>query len=462
VAVAGLVLQNRYRLDAHIASGGVGEVWASTDLLLARTVAVKVLRPEHAGDGELLTRFRAEAHYAGGLSHPNIAQVYDFYEAPPPGQVYLVMEFVDGASLAWLLADGPLEPARTMDIIAQAARGLDAAHQAGVLHRDVKPGNLLIRSDGLVKLSDFGIARSARSTPVTQTGYLPGTPVYMAPERGTGTGATTASDLYSLGIVAYECLTGQVPFVGSPLEVALAHVERELPPLPPDVPAPVAALVADLTSKDPAARPSAADVAVRADRVRAQLSGAAPDATGILEFPPVPVAGESAAPARSLTPRFSRRVVLAPLALSGIAAVGLISWMLAARSAPNTPLSPNPAATAGPGHHHPRRAGVASPGAAAAVPVTSRSPRPRASRTSPAPSPSAIPTSSPTAGPSPTPSPSLSPTPSPSPTAPAQTPSPSSTAPAETRSPSSTAPAQTPPPSSSPPVAGPAGSHPAD
>jgi eukaryotic-like serine/threonine-protein kinase len=462
VAVAGLVLQNRYRLDAHIASGGVGEVWASTDLLLNRTVAVKFLRPEHAGDPELLTRFRAEAHHAGTLSHANIAQVYDYYEAPPPGQVYLVMEFVDGASLAWLLADGPLEPARTLDIIAQAARGLDAAHEAGVLHRDVKPGNLLIRHDGLVKLSDFGIARSARSTPVTRTGFLPGTPVYMAPERGTGVGTTPASDVYSLGIVAYECLTGRVPFVGGALEVALAHVEQELPPLPPTVPPSVAALVADLTSKDPAARPSAADVAAWADELRAQLSGS-PDATGVLDFPPVPAAEGSASPARP-TSRFSRPVVIAPLALSGIAAIGLIAWVLAVGSAPTTHPSPNPAATAGPGHHSPRRGQAAVPAQAtpAAAPVASHSPRPRASRsTSPAASPSAVPTSSPTAGSSPTPQPSPGPSPSSSPTAPANTPPPSQTTPSPAATPAVTPAAGSTTPSSTATPTAPASSSPA-
>jgi serine/threonine-protein kinase len=414
----------------------MGEVWASTDLLLARTVAVKLLRPEHAGDEELLARFRAEAVQAGAVSHPNIAQVFDFYEEPPSELIYLVMEFVDGPSLARLLADGSLDPAHTMDIISQAARGLDAAHQAGVLHRDVKPGNLLVRGDGLVKLSDFGIARSVGSAPVTRTGFLPGTPAFMAPERATGTGATTASDVYSLGIVAYECLTGQLPFQGSALEVAMAHVERELPPLPPTVPAPVAALVADLTSKDPAARPSAAEAACAAARVRDRLSKAL-EGSGTLGFPAVPAAVTRgrAAHARSLTARTTRRSVLAPLALSGIAVVGLIGWMMAAaRTAPTAPSSPVPAATSGPGHPHTHPAPVRVPpgGAATMTPAASRSPRPRVSQNvaaapspSAIPTPSSVPTPSPTAAPpTPTPPPTPDPTPSATPTAPAVTPPP--------------------------------------
>jgi eukaryotic-like serine/threonine-protein kinase len=271
----GHVLRDRYRLDEHIAVGGMGEVWQGTDLVLDRKVAVKLLRPEHAEDSELLARFRAEARLAGLLSHPNIAQVYDFREAASPEPAHLVMEFVEGRSLARLLDDGPLEPARAMDIVAQAARGLAAAHRAGLVHRDIKPGNLLVRDDGLVKVTDFGIARADSATPLTQTGQLPGTPGYMAPERAAGAVATPATDLYSLGVVAHQCLTGRPPFAGDALAVVLAHMEREMPPLPAAVPAGVAALVADLTRKDPRERPlSAEEVAAEAERLRAEAEGA--------------------------------------------------------------------------------------------------------------------------------------------------------------------------------------------
>ncbi len=190
VGVSGLVLRGRYRLDELIASGGMGEVWRGTDLAIDRRVAIKVLLPEHADDEDGVARFRAEAHHAGSLSHPNIAQVFDYGEAQPPEPGYLVMELVEGLSLTRILDDGPLPPGDVMDVIAQAARGLAAAHHAGLVHRDIKPGNLLVRADGLVKITDFGIAHAVGETPVTQPvtqpGMLIGTPAYLAPERITG------------------------------------------------------------------------------------------------------------------------------------------------------------------------------------------------------------------------------------------------------------------------------------
>ena len=180
-----------------------------------------------------LTRFRAEARHAGRLSHPGIAQVYDYAEATKRSPAFLVMELVDGPSLAEVLASsGPLDPGRTADVIAQAAAALQAAHTAGVLHRDVKPGNLLLARDGQVKVTDFGIAQSPWSEELTGTGALIGTMGYLAPERVSGAAATPAADLYALGIVGYECLTGQRPFLGEPLQVALAHRDQPLPPVP--------------------------------------------------------------------------------------------------------------------------------------------------------------------------------------------------------------------------------------
>jgi len=250
----------------------MGEVWHGTDLALSRAVAVKLLHPEHASRPDGLARFRAEAQHAGSLSHPNIAQVYDYCEPAPPDPAYLVLELVDGPSLARHLDDGPLSPARTLDVIEQAASGLAAAHRSGLLHRDIKPGNLLLSGDGLIKITDFGIARAAGSAVHTRTGALAGTPAYLAPERFGGAPATPATDLYALGVVAHQCLTGQVPFAGDPLVVALAHVERDMPPLPGSVPADLAALVIDLTRKDPQARPaSAIAVLARAGLVRASV-----------------------------------------------------------------------------------------------------------------------------------------------------------------------------------------------
>ena len=272
----GVTLAGRYRLEGRVARGGVGEVWRAVDLVLGRPVAVKLLRAEYAQHPEVLTRFRAEARHAGSVSHPAIAQVYDYGEAGAADSPYLVMELVDGPSLAGVLAAGPLDPADTMDVLSQAAAGLQAAHAAGLVHRDVKPGNLLVGPAGQVKITDFGIAYAAWSAPITQTGALVGTPAYLAPERIAGGPATPASDLYALGVVGYQCLTGEAPFGGMPPQAAAAHQHRTLPPLPRTVPAGVAGLILELTATDPAARPaSAGEVALRARRLRDALAGGA-------------------------------------------------------------------------------------------------------------------------------------------------------------------------------------------
>lgn len=266
-------LGGRYRLDVRIALGGMGEVWRARDELLDRPVAVKVLRPEFVDDEDFVARFRAEARSAARLSHPNIATVFDYGEATTTegGRTdtvaFLVMELVEGEPLsATLHREAPLPAARTMDMVAQAAAGLQAAHDAGVIHRDVKPGNLILRPDGVVKITDFGIARAADAVPITRTGIVMGTAHYLSPEQASGTTLTAAADVYSLGVVAYECLVGDRPFPGdNPVTVALAHREKPAPPLPGDVPGGVAALVTQMLAKDPAARPgSAGEVADRA------------------------------------------------------------------------------------------------------------------------------------------------------------------------------------------------------
>jgi eukaryotic-like serine/threonine-protein kinase len=283
---ASAVVAGRYRLEGRIAAGGMGEVWRGTDVVLGRPVAVKLLRSGCAQDPGSLARFRSEARHAASVSHPGIAQVYDYGQAEPP---YLVMELVDGPSLAQVLGGGPLDPGRVMDVVAQAAAGLDAAHRAGLVHRDIKPGNLLLGPGGQVKITDFGICRAAGSAAVTGTGELLGTPAYLAPERLAGQVATPASDLYSLGVLAWECLAGTPPFTGTPVEVALAHRTRPLPPLPAAVPADVAALVAELTAQDPLARPrGAGEVARRASRLRDAMTSRA---TLPLEGQPDPLAG---------------------------------------------------------------------------------------------------------------------------------------------------------------------------
>ena len=250
-------------------------MWRATDTVLTRPVAVKLLHAAYAHQPEARARFRAEALHAGGLAHENIARVYDYGE-PERGQCYLVMELIEGHSLDSVLADGPLDVARTMDIVAQVAAGLQAAHSAGVIHRDIKPANIMIPSEGAVRITDFGVAHSVGSVPLTATGMMVGSPAYMAPERVSGAQGGPASDLYALGVVAYECLTGARPFNGPPLEVAIAHRDRPLPPLPAWVPAEVTDFVMMLTAKDPDWRPaSASEVACQARRLREQVfSGA--------------------------------------------------------------------------------------------------------------------------------------------------------------------------------------------
>ncbi|HEX5190333.1 MAG TPA: serine/threonine-protein kinase, partial [Streptosporangiaceae bacterium] len=268
------LLGGRYELQDRIGTGGFSEVWRAHDEVLDRPVAIKLLDAKYARDPEALARFRSEAHNAGCLSHGNIARVYDFGEPDAQQPGFLVMELVDGPSLAGVLAAGPLSPAATMDIIAQAAAGLHEAHSRGLVHRDVKPGNLLLAPGG-VKVADFGISHAIDSATLTSTGIIVGSPGYVAPERASGARATPASDLYALGVVAYECLTGAPPFTGTGLEVALAHVNRPFPELPGHVPWQVAAFVFDLTSKDPALRPpDAAAVAERAAGLRDCLASA--------------------------------------------------------------------------------------------------------------------------------------------------------------------------------------------
>ena len=271
---SGLILDNRYRLDERIAAGGVGQVWKATDLLLERAVAVKLLRPEYADHPETLERFRKEAKNAGALNNPHVAQVYDYGPVGPGGSPYLVMEFVDGPSLADLLVVDPIEPHRALDVIAQAADGLAAAHKVGVIHRDIKPGNILISSEGQVKVTDFGIAHAAGQVPVTGPGLVMGTTQYMAPERIAGNPGTAASDLYALGIVLHECLTGVPPHDGTAAEVMAAHLYLPLPALPANVPPELDVLVDRLTTKDPARRISdARELADVAARLRDAIGG---------------------------------------------------------------------------------------------------------------------------------------------------------------------------------------------
>ncbi|HEY2442802.1 MAG TPA: serine/threonine-protein kinase [Streptosporangiaceae bacterium] len=288
----GTQLSKRYRLTERIAAGGMGEVWRGVDELLGRPVAVKLMAATHANDEQFRARFRAEARYAASLSHRGIARVFDFGESeqePPdaagrpdglpraPGLAYLVMELVAGEPLSVAIArDGARSVDAALDLIEQSARALQAAHTAGIVHRDIKPGNMLITPDGQVKITDFGIARALVASHLTQSGVVMGTAQYVSPEQASGRPVTAASDLYSLGVVAYECLAGRPPFTAeTPIALALAHVSNRPPPLPDSVPPLVAALVGQMLAKDPADRPASAKVV--ADRARALRDGQVAD-----------------------------------------------------------------------------------------------------------------------------------------------------------------------------------------
>ncbi|WP_270887371.1 serine/threonine-protein kinase [Pedococcus sp. 5OH_020] len=272
----GFVLGDRYVLGARIASGGMADVWAGTDQVLQRTVAVKVMRPDTGHEELFARRFRDEAVHSAALMHTNIATLFDYGE--DDGLAFLVMELVKGEPLSLLLKRrGPLDPAEVRSLVGQAALALGVAHEARVVHRDIKPANILVRPDGLVKLTDFGIARALDAAGHTRAGEMLGTPDYISPEQALGEPATGASDLYALGVVAHEMLSGRRPFDrGTPVATALSHVNEPPPPLPDGIPGDLADLVDDCLAKDPANRPpNARAVAARLGIGEHEMAGLA-------------------------------------------------------------------------------------------------------------------------------------------------------------------------------------------
>ncbi|MFP3580938.1 protein kinase [Arthrobacter sp. SIMBA_036] len=266
---SGITLGGRFQLTSRIAIGGMGEVWKAKDQILGRIVAIKVLKEEYTGDPGFLQRFRAEARHTALLNHVGIANVFDYGEEA--GSAYLVMELVPGHPLSAILErEQVLSPDMTLSIIGQTARALAVAHAQGLVHRDIKPGNLLITPDNRVKVTDFGIARLADQVPLTQTGQVMGTAQYLAPEQATGQTATGSSDIYSLGVIGYECLSGHRPFSGeSQIAIALAQVNDAPPPLPETLPLPVRALLMSMLAKDPKNRPAnAIKLAEAAEAIR--------------------------------------------------------------------------------------------------------------------------------------------------------------------------------------------------
>jgi serine/threonine-protein kinase len=254
---AGHLLDNRYRLDERIATGGMGDVWRGTDVVLGRTVAVKVLKSSMMSDPEFAARFYGEARMMAAFRHPGVVEVYDYASAGDSLDedqcAYLVMAYVEGEPLSTRLKEaGRLPVGDTMSIVAQVADALHAAHQNGTVHRDVKPGNLIVKPTGAVILVDFGVARSNAVTSLTGVNSIVGTALYMAPEQVAKGNVTPATDIYALGAVAYHCIAGHPPFDGdNALQVALRHLDEDPPPLPPEVPVAVRELISRAMAKHP-------------------------------------------------------------------------------------------------------------------------------------------------------------------------------------------------------------------
>src|SRR5215207_7454426 len=250
---------DRYRLERRLGAGGMSTVELAFDTRLERYVAVKLLAEHLAQDSSFVARFRREALSAARLVHPNVVQVFDFGLDEETGRQFIVMEHVDGQSCAEILRDeGHLDVEDGVDVLTQACRGLDYAHRNGVVHRDVKPGNLLRSHDGMVKLADFGIAKAAEQSDITKVGSVLGTAAYLSPEQARGEPAGPASDLYALGVVSYQLLAGRLPYEAASL-TDLARLQETSPPprldeLNPDVPAPLAEAIMVALHRDPERR----------------------------------------------------------------------------------------------------------------------------------------------------------------------------------------------------------------
>lgn len=403
-------LNGRYRLHALLGQGGMAVVWDAEDLLLGRRVAVKALRPEYAADPDVIQRFRREARAAAALSHPNIVAVYDVGE--DAGTHYIVMEFVEGQTLKEFLArHGALDPSQVVQLGAQLAAAIDHAHRHGVIHRDVKPHNILLTPDLQVKVADFGIAVAVGTPTVTQAGTVWGSALYMAPEQVQGRGNSPATDIYALGVVLYEMATGVPPFQGdSPLSVALQHLEEEPTPpreINPRVPPALEATILRALAKDPASRPATASELRRelldSERLGAEMTMPVRVATqradrGVSR----PLQGAAVAPVPA-KPAPSQRAASWPLLLLGLLSGALLLGLIplgyialreaqqalgaappspAAGASPSPGASPNPTQAAGLG------------GEPTATPTL-------AARPTPTPTPSRSPTPSPTATPLP-------------------------------------------------------------
>lgn len=314
----GQIYGGRYKLISRIAIGGMGEVWQAHDQVILRDVAIKILKPEYLGDPGFLERFRTEARHAAKVNHDGIANVYDYGE--DSGSAFLVMELVPGDSLAKILErDKSLPTDKVLDIVAQTARALFAAHEEGMVHRDIKPGNLLITPDGHVKITDFGIARVADQVSLTATGQVMGTVQYLAPEQATGKQASPSTDIYSLGIVAYEALAGKRPFTGeSQMAIAMAQINETPPPLPSNIDQRVQNLILGCLAKKPNQRPESA--MVLAQRAESLMSYSPTRAVNTKV-----IAQANLTDNTTLIPTFEEPKVKKPIVWPWIALIGLVA-----------------------------------------------------------------------------------------------------------------------------------------
>lgn len=341
----GQLYGDRYRLQLRIAIGGMGEVWQAEDELILRQVAIKILKEEYVSDPLFIERFRSEAKSAALVEHEGIANVYDYGE--DANAAYLVMELVPGESLSRIIErEKKLPDTRVLDIMAQTSRALGAAHARGLVHRDIKPGNLLITPEGKVKITDFGIARVGDQVPLTKTGQVMGTVQYLAPEQATGKPSTPATDLYSLGVVAYEALSGKRPFTGeNQMAIAMAHINEMPQALPESIDPRVQNLVLSCLAKKPNQRPESANsLAIRAEALLREKKGK-PAVRSIKEVEDDPVTELITTDTAPLPKAPIVWPWVATLGLLGLTAVVVIVAILSEPNAEDVVQTPTPTTT---------------------------------------------------------------------------------------------------------------------